>query len=299
MSQELFDAHEAVGPVGRRRRARRAQPPHARARRRAAALVATARVPCGRELASARRRQPEPGAAPHDRSPATSPRGRRASQASADFVGVAFHGMAASHIDALCHVFVDGQMYNGVPGDRSHEHRRPAQLIESARDGIVGAACCSTYRACAAWTGSSPATRSPDELDAAWRARRRGRAGRHPARAHRPRRAARGARPVEPEPRVWPGSTPSASRGCASADPSVLGCDGVSDALPAELAPVADAHAPMPARRHGRAPARQPAPRPRWPTPAPSAERWEFLFVVRRCGSEAGPDRRSIRSRSL
>ena len=30
-----------------------------------------------------------------------------------DFVGVAFHGMATSHIDALCHVFVDGQMYNG------------------------------------------------------------------------------------------------------------------------------------------------------------------------------------------
>src|SRR5512145_998133 len=24
-----------------------------------------------------------------------------------DFVGVAFHGMATSHIDALCHVFVD------------------------------------------------------------------------------------------------------------------------------------------------------------------------------------------------
>jgi hypothetical protein len=29
-----------------------------------------------------------------------------------DFVGVAFHGMATSHIDALCHVFVDGRMYD-------------------------------------------------------------------------------------------------------------------------------------------------------------------------------------------
>ena len=34
---------------------------------------------------------------------------------SADLVGVAFHGMATSHIDALCHVFVDGRMFNGFP----------------------------------------------------------------------------------------------------------------------------------------------------------------------------------------
>jgi len=34
-----------------------------------------------------------------------------------DFLGVAFHGMATSHIDALCHVFVDGQMYNGFSKD--------------------------------------------------------------------------------------------------------------------------------------------------------------------------------------
>jgi len=32
-----------------------------------------------------------------------------------DFVGVAFHGNSVSHIDALCHVFVDGRMYNGAP----------------------------------------------------------------------------------------------------------------------------------------------------------------------------------------
>jgi kynurenine formamidase len=34
-------------------------------------------------------------------------------EAAMDFVGVAFHGMATTHIDALCHVFVDGLMYNG------------------------------------------------------------------------------------------------------------------------------------------------------------------------------------------
>jgi kynurenine formamidase len=34
-------------------------------------------------------------------------------QATSDFIGVSFHGMASSHIDALCHILVDGQMYNG------------------------------------------------------------------------------------------------------------------------------------------------------------------------------------------
>lgn len=36
---------------------------------------------------------------------------------SSDFVGVAFHGMATTHMDALCHVFVDGKMYNGFGRD--------------------------------------------------------------------------------------------------------------------------------------------------------------------------------------
>jgi len=53
-----------------------------------------------------------------------------------DFVGVAFHGMATSHIDALCHVFVDGQMYNGFS---KHDVKSTGALrgsIMAARDGI-------------------------------------------------------------------------------------------------------------------------------------------------------------------
>src|ERR1700733_11543141 len=30
-----------------------------------------------------------------------------------DFIGIAFHGVASTHIDALSHVFVDGRMFNG------------------------------------------------------------------------------------------------------------------------------------------------------------------------------------------
>jgi kynurenine formamidase len=54
-----------------------------------------------------------------------------------DFVGVAFHGMATSHLDALCHVFVDGQMYNGFSKHevKSTGARRGSVMV--ARDGIV------------------------------------------------------------------------------------------------------------------------------------------------------------------
>ena len=39
-----------------------------------------------------------------------------------DFIGVAPHGATTTHIDALCHIFFDGQMYNG----------RPASLVGTA-----------------------------------------------------------------------------------------------------------------------------------------------------------------------
>ena len=34
---------------------------------------------------------------------------------SADYIAVAPHGMAHTHLDALCHIFYRGQMYNGFP----------------------------------------------------------------------------------------------------------------------------------------------------------------------------------------
>ena len=34
---------------------------------------------------------------------------------SADYIGMFFHGYATTHIDALCHVFWDGKMWNGKP----------------------------------------------------------------------------------------------------------------------------------------------------------------------------------------
>jgi len=59
-------------------------------------------------------------------------------EASMDFVGVAFHGMAVSHIDALCHVFVDGRMYNDRAASEVKSTGAEANSIMVAGDGIVG-----------------------------------------------------------------------------------------------------------------------------------------------------------------
>ena len=54
-----------------------------------------------------------------------------------DFLGVAFHGMAVSHIDALCHVLVKGQMYNGFPAGAVRSIGADRNSIMAAKDGIA------------------------------------------------------------------------------------------------------------------------------------------------------------------
>jgi kynurenine formamidase len=59
-------------------------------------------------------------------------------QGTADFVGVAFHGMAVSHIDALCHVFVDKRMYNGFAASDVTSLGARRNSIAAAFGGITG-----------------------------------------------------------------------------------------------------------------------------------------------------------------
>lgn len=59
-------------------------------------------------------------------------------ESTSDFVGVAFHGMSTSHIDALCHVFVDEQMYNGFSAAEVKSTGAQRGSIMCAKDGIVG-----------------------------------------------------------------------------------------------------------------------------------------------------------------
>jgi kynurenine formamidase len=59
-------------------------------------------------------------------------------ECSLDFIGIAYHGLASTHIDALCHVFVDRLMYNGVPAAEVRSTGARRNSIMCARDGIVG-----------------------------------------------------------------------------------------------------------------------------------------------------------------
>jgi kynurenine formamidase len=57
---------------------------------------------------------------------------------STDFMGVACHGMAFTHVDALCHIFVDGVMYNGVAAEEVGSHGARRNSIMAAASGICG-----------------------------------------------------------------------------------------------------------------------------------------------------------------
>jgi kynurenine formamidase len=55
-----------------------------------------------------------------------------------DYIGIHFHGMASSHIDALCHIFADGRMYNGVPASEVRSTGARRNAIDATRHGITG-----------------------------------------------------------------------------------------------------------------------------------------------------------------
>jgi len=54
-----------------------------------------------------------------------------------DYLGVACHGAATSHIDALCHVFVKGRMYNDFPATDVKSTGALRNDVWPMRDGIV------------------------------------------------------------------------------------------------------------------------------------------------------------------
>ncbi len=54
-----------------------------------------------------------------------------------DYLGVACHGVATSHIDALCHVFVKDRMYNGFPVSDVKSTGALRNDLRPMEDGIV------------------------------------------------------------------------------------------------------------------------------------------------------------------
>jgi len=55
----------------------------------------------------------------------------------ADYFAVSPHGFATSHIDALCHIFHDGRLYNGYPAEAVTAHGATKLGIHRLHDGVV------------------------------------------------------------------------------------------------------------------------------------------------------------------
>jgi kynurenine formamidase len=55
-----------------------------------------------------------------------------------DRIAMNIHGNADTHIDALCHVIFDGELYNGVPAETVTETGAAELSIDLAAGGIVG-----------------------------------------------------------------------------------------------------------------------------------------------------------------
>jgi kynurenine formamidase len=55
-----------------------------------------------------------------------------------DYVGADYHNPSHTHIDALCHVAVDGALYNGKPSAALTPEGATADAIDVLKDGLVG-----------------------------------------------------------------------------------------------------------------------------------------------------------------
>ncbi len=198
-------------------------------------VAAAGLVRTGRSVSCARSLPTQPG--PENPSPVLHHMIGTASEGwGGDYFSIASHGYATSHIDALCHIFHEGKLYNGYPIERVTAHGALELGIHELATGIVGRGVLIDV----------PRTRGvewlepgdvilPDDLDAACAAAglrvesgdvlfvRTGRWAR---------RAALGAwNPIEGLAGLYASCLPWLhQRGVAA-----LGCDGVSDVIPSQV----------------------------------------------------------------
>jgi kynurenine formamidase len=101
-------------------------------RRAAAALVRTGRaVGCARPL-------PTTPAADNPVPVAHHMIGTLTEGYGADYFAIASHGHATSHLDALCHIFWDGRVYNGYPADTVTARGAMQLGVHHLADGVQG-----------------------------------------------------------------------------------------------------------------------------------------------------------------
>jgi kynurenine formamidase len=154
--------------------------------------------------------------------------------AALDYFGIAPHGMAFTHLDALCHVFWDGKMYNGFSNREVGRFGAKKCAIDVTRDGIVSRGVLLDIPKVRKVEFLEPGDAIyPEDLDAAEKmgGMRVGegdvlllRTGRHA------RRKAKGA--WDPRREGLPGLDASCLDWLHERRVAVLGCDAVSDLIP-------------------------------------------------------------------
>ena len=64
--------------------------------------------------------------------------GREGYESARDYMGTEVHGMGITHIDALCHTFIRGQMYNGFPATEVKSNGSIRNTVMQLADGLLG-----------------------------------------------------------------------------------------------------------------------------------------------------------------
>lgn len=59
-------------------------------------------------------------------------------EAARDYVGTDVHGLGVTHVDALSHMFVRGEMYNGIPASEVRSTGARRNTVMALADGVVG-----------------------------------------------------------------------------------------------------------------------------------------------------------------
>jgi kynurenine formamidase len=59
-------------------------------------------------------------------------------EASRDYVGCHVHGLGITHVDALCHMFVEGRMYNDRPASAVQSDGATANTVMTLAESVVG-----------------------------------------------------------------------------------------------------------------------------------------------------------------
>lgn len=99
-------------------------------------VAAARQVTSGRRVSCARPIPTEP--APENPQPAVHLMTGTATEGfGGDYLALAPHGFATSHIDALCHIFHEGRLYGGHPCERVTAHGAEVLGIEALREGVV------------------------------------------------------------------------------------------------------------------------------------------------------------------